>query len=107
MTDSGFTNILAVYAEPAWHDDADVVGDREGLTALRDAIDAALATGYGRADVTMHDGEGYTVHVAMGTYDEFARLETPYTEGYAQSVGGESVDQYVREKQEANGNGKA
>jgi hypothetical protein len=66
--------ILHIYPQSLWHNPAYVVGDRDGLTALRDAIDRALVSNQpSAAPVYCHDGEGYTVFVApVGTLDNIA-----------------------------------
>lgn len=80
---SGDPAHLHVYGQEAWHDEAFVVGDVAGLTALRDAIDAALRDGAAVTPVVfVNDGEGYQVvvaavpdmsGVAVPYHDEFAR----------------------------------
>jgi hypothetical protein len=57
------TNRLHIHAQPGQHDEAWLTGDRAGLLALRDAIDAALAAGTSAAEIMPGDGEGYTVVV--------------------------------------------
>ncbi len=54
---------LHVYAQPFWHQEAFIVGNREALEALRDAIDSALAEDEGKAVVVAADHEGYDLHV--------------------------------------------
>lgn len=54
---------LHIYGQFCWHSDANIRGTREGLTALRDAINDALETGEGKAAVVASDGEGYPVIV--------------------------------------------
>ena len=100
MTES-CVGTLAIYAQPAWHDDAIILGDREGLAALRAAIDAALATGYGTADTFVQDGEGYTLHVAMGSYTELEPVCTPYMDDYAGDYTGTEPEALVAAKRAA------
>ncbi len=54
---------LHVYAQPVQHEPAEIRGTREALTAMRDAIDAALAGGVGTASAFASDGEGFAVNV--------------------------------------------
>jgi len=101
-SDAGFTNILAVYGQEYWHRDVMVIGDRGGLTVLRDVIDRALAKGAAEADVLVQDGEGYTVYVARGdSYAELADLRVPYKHPVARSEHGASAWYYVLGKLEA------
>lgn len=52
---------LHVYPQPAEHGSAFIQGTKEGLLALRDAIDAALVGGVNEASAMVFaaDGEGY------------------------------------------------
>ncbi len=77
------TPMLHLYAQPFWHAEAYIVGDREGLTALRDAIDAALDTGRGTASPFASDGEGYELEVLAVSTEDAWRLGVPYTDEMA------------------------
>lgn len=57
--------LLNIHAQYQWHDDVLIVGNREGLMKLRDAIDRALSDAGPKAgnDVFASDGEGYGVNV--------------------------------------------
>ncbi len=68
---------LHVYGQEAWHDEAFVVGTAAGLTALRDAIDAALRDGAAvTPTVFVNDGEGYQVFVAA--VPDMSGVPVPY-----------------------------
>lgn len=54
---------LHIYGQYQWHHPATIKGNRLALTALRDAIDAALSGRHGQASVFATDGEGYSVDV--------------------------------------------
>ena len=59
-------NVLHLYAQPFEHADAFIVGDRDSLVKLREAIDDALASGSGFAVVLSPDGkpdERVTIHL--------------------------------------------
>lgn len=60
-------SILHIYAQQAPHDEAFIVGNREGLLALRRAIDAALSqkNGQSKESAFVSDGEGFDVHVIL------------------------------------------
>jgi hypothetical protein len=77
------TGTLALYAQPWWHCEAFVVGDRDGLVALRAAIDVALESDHGRCQTFVQDGEGYTTHVMIAKMVELHMLRCPYTDGRA------------------------
>lgn len=52
-----------ILPQQCWHDPAFIVGNREGLTALRDAINDALIHESASTEVFADDGEGYRVAV--------------------------------------------
>lgn len=53
--------LLHVYAQRRWHGELRIVGNRNALVALRDAIDAALVNGVTTTSAMTTDGEGYPV----------------------------------------------
>lgn len=75
--------LLHLYAQPAWHDDAWIVGNRAGLKALAQAIQNALASNEGRAEVMVADGEGYTLKVHLDNSEwqsqSWVKRAEPYT----------------------------
>lgn len=56
-------NLLHVYGQSFWHCPLDVLGTKEGIEALRDACNVALADGYGEGYSRQADGEGYVIKV--------------------------------------------
>jgi hypothetical protein len=54
---------LHVVPQYTYHADASIVGTREALVALRDAISYALKCGEAQMDTFASDGEGYTLTV--------------------------------------------
>lgn len=72
--------ILHLIAQSRWHEPAFVVGNRAGLIALRNAIDAALARAEPAAEVMCRDGEGYRVHVRCVPADEMDAIPLGYTD---------------------------
>jgi hypothetical protein len=54
---------LHVVPQYTYHDDAEILGTAEALTALRDAISYALKRGEAEMDTFASDGEGYTLMV--------------------------------------------
>jgi len=64
--------ILNIYGQEAWHTEARIIGNREGLEALKQTIDDALRVPDGKATTEndteplfASDGEGYEVIVEM------------------------------------------
>lgn len=54
---------LHIRPQLTYHAEATIVGTSDGLEALRDAVNAALAEGAGKATVFASDGEGYNLAV--------------------------------------------
>lgn len=81
---------LHLHAQSFPHDEAWVVGDRDGLQALRDAIDAALSGHPSAARSFAADGEGFVsivVCAEMGSNpllpyaeanNQYGRAQHPY-----------------------------
>lgn len=82
--------ILHIYAQDAWHDEAYIAGTREALKLLRDAIDSAIEKGTGSAECFVCDGEGYRIEVVVATKEQIGNMVVPYTsecaKGDAESV---------------------
>lgn len=74
--------LLHVYGPTSWHDEAYLVGDVRALTLLRDAIDRALAAedGLAQAELSVCDGEGYTMHVVKIASERMELTQLPYTD---------------------------
>jgi hypothetical protein len=79
------TNYLHIYAQPFEHQEAFILGDKEALTNLRNAIDKALTNGNNESSCQFYttDGEGYQVLVLCREMTDNVAL--PYTaEDYAE-----------------------
>lgn len=70
---------LHIYAQQQWHDEAYIVGERDRLESLRDAITVALETGQCKVLAFCNDGEGYDLHVICLREEQADRLAVPYT----------------------------
>ncbi len=82
-------NWLHVYAQEEQHESVWLVGDREALRNIRDAIDDVLSIPCTRDRNTLcADGEGYRVRVRLMTEEEMGALVLPYTDHVARGVGG-------------------
>ncbi len=78
--------LLHIYGQESFHDAAMIVGNREALIELANAIDKALdGHGNGTSEAFVSDGEGYGVRVVLydKPWDEWHKLPMPYTEDYA------------------------
>lgn len=77
---------LHLYAQEQEHDDAFVVGTRESLTALRNAIDQALEgeaahrSSDSLAEFTAADGECYDLYVKVVPESVEYKLSRPYAQ---------------------------
>lgn len=80
------TRLLHLYAQPAWHDDAWIVGNRAGLEALTQALQNALASSEGSAEVMVADGEGYTLKVYLDNSEWQGQSWIKRAEPYADEV---------------------
>lgn len=83
--------LLHIYGQDYWHCPVLIVGQKNALEKLRDAIDQALQEGHGTCTVYVNDGEGYDVHVVMenSNWGEpvWATMQVPYTDSCAQTNG--------------------
>ncbi|WP_027719056.1 hypothetical protein [Desulfovirgula thermocuniculi] len=79
--------LLHVYGQSAWHDDVFIVGNRQALKVLLEAVKEALDQGKGEVDgVFAADGEGYGIVVIREDDpwpEGWEKLALPYTEDYA------------------------
>lgn len=81
------TPLLHIYAQHSEHTEAYILGNREGLRALRAALDAALEHGAGTVEVMVADGEGYAVEIMLENSDwnspAWINAAVPYVASYA------------------------
>lgn len=79
--------LLHIFGQGAYHDDVDIVGNREALEELRDTISEALCGVPHHMEAFVNDGEGYSVIVRLleGDWDasSWQKLAVPYNEDYA------------------------
>jgi hypothetical protein len=79
--------VLQVYGQGAWHDDVYIVGNREALEALRDAINTAIDTGQGETACFVSDGEGFTTAILRDDTvfgnPEWYKYPVPYSDNIA------------------------
>lgn len=78
-------NVLHVYSQRQWHDDAYIVGDKESLQLLADAINKAISSGEGACQSCVNDGEGFDVHIRRVDDPQLLdKLAVPYTSDVAE-----------------------
>ena len=87
--------LLHLYAQPAEHDDAWIVGNRTALVAFAQAIQDAFTSGEGSTDAFTADGEGFTLHVRLDdtptSSPSWVRRAVPYTDESAREHRPEAV----------------
>lgn len=86
--------ILHVYAQGGPHDDARIIGTKEALENLRDAIDSTLDSGREErcAGLFTADGEGFDLLVEMQHGKRLEKAPTPYTDENFRNANQEGVD---------------
>lgn len=88
--------MLHIYS-PIWqHADSYIIGDKQALEDLRDALDRAISSKEPTSfNAFVNDGEGYTVHVAWLSEQEVDRLSLPYTDEMERSNRGIAPHQAI------------
>lgn len=78
-------DILHVYGQSIWHDEVRIIGTLTALTALRDAIDAAVSSGEDQVSASMfvRDGEGYSVRISARSAESIGSEQLPYSDPIA------------------------
>ena len=71
--------ILHIYGQQMWHDDAYIVGNRAALQRLRDEIDQALQYGEKKDVFSPKDNEGFDLFVTcVDDQFDWEQLDSPY-----------------------------
>ncbi len=80
-------NNVHVYSNWCQHSDAWIAGEEEGLRALRDAIDKALASGTvaTAVEAQANDGESYNLFVVKLPPETFGTLSPTYQDPTART----------------------
>lgn len=79
--------LIHIYPQESWHMDAYIVANREGLQALKEAIDEALDRENAEVEAFVSDGEGYEIEIILNdspwgsTF--WKQVAVPYTADYA------------------------
>ena len=72
--------LMNVYGQEAQHEEVFIVGSRERLMALRDAIETALEKGQGNSEASVNDGEFYDIYVICPKDEEVLKdMTMPYS----------------------------
>lgn len=80
--DDDWSDVLHIYPQLMWHDDAYIFGNRAGLTRLRDAINKALElpASVAECESFTSDGEGYSTYVRIMSDKDADELRLPYAD---------------------------
>lgn len=84
-------SMIHIFAQESWHEDAFIVANREGLEALRDALNKALKDGDKAVvelkDLMVGDGEGFDLAILRDdspfASEFWNRLAVPYSDEIA------------------------
>ncbi|WP_203362987.1 hypothetical protein [Bacillus sp. REN10] len=71
-----------IYSQDSWHDEAYIVGNKEGLEKLRDAINLTLEKGNTKNGFWPKDLEAYDVFIACVEDEVLDDLELPYSQEF-------------------------
>lgn len=84
MMNKGEERLLHSFGQTDPHGEAILIGNRKGLSALKDAIEAALDTGKGSCVLMPCDGENYEFQILMNEEDWqnpfWQKMAVPYCE---------------------------
>ena len=88
--------ILHIYAQQYYHQDAYIVGNKESLTELRNAINKAIdADSNEQCESSVADGEGYNINIMIVNDDRtFDKLRRPYIDECAKDTRKDAIDPY-------------
>lgn len=86
---------IHIYGQYSNHDDAFIIGNKEGLIALSDALDMVSAEWNNDTigvDIFTCDGEGYKIIIKRANDEDMEQLMLPYTEGYGNWKGNSPIE---------------
>ena len=86
LVQCGENDVLHIYAQRFEHDDAQIVGTREALIALRDYIDHVLHGGTDLRGSFAADGEGYWIEIKLSTWEDMNEMPPPYMDYWDDSA---------------------
>lgn len=74
-------NVIHIFGQHTYHDDVHIIGSKESLIALRDAIDKVVGSGKNveKIKAFVNDGEGFDLEViCCNEESDLSRLVSPY-----------------------------
>lgn len=80
---SVIADVIHIFGQDAWHDDAYIVGTPEAMKRLRDTIDRALSGGRAEMETFVNDGEGYGIIAIVADPETIDKIGVPYTDEMA------------------------
>ncbi|MCR4293612.1 MAG: hypothetical protein NUV76_12135 [Candidatus Kuenenia sp.] len=90
--------VVHIYGQHSHHMEVFILGNKQGLISLRNAINEAVYSGKKEAEVEVYcnDGEGYDVYIKMVNDKNIDKLPVPYTADYAQDTTGRSPASFFK-----------
>ena len=75
--------LIHIYGQLMWHEDIYIVGTKESLSRLRDALDVAILAKTACCSAIVNDGEGYDIFVIIDERILQDNYGVPYSSDYA------------------------
>lgn len=83
--------VVHIWQQLMWHCNGYIIGNKEGLLKLKEAIDKAINSGKSEAETFASDGEGYNIKVICIEDEETEYLAVSYTDEVAQEKSEKAV----------------
>lgn len=83
--------LIHVYGQLSWHEDVYIVGTKESLSRLRDALDAAILAKTACCSAVVNDGEGYDIFVAIDERISQGNYGVPYASEHAKEKNKDAI----------------
>ncbi|QHS09056.1 hypothetical protein [Sinimarinibacterium sp. NLF-5-8] len=71
--------MIHIYGQERWHDSVGIVGTRESVEALRDALSAALQVSHAEMQDFVNDGEGFEIAIKVVSEQVMHQMAVPYS----------------------------
>lgn len=80
-------DILKIFGSKTYHDQVIIIGDKESLTKLKNAIEKTIENGNtSKFDSFESDGEGFDIFVKCETIENLDKLPLHYYKDYSPEV---------------------
>lgn len=84
MTEEEYESLpwLHIYGQHFQHDGAKIIGTKDSLRALRDALDAAISDGTTEVEMIAADGDGYGLRIERTNRTGLDHAPLPYIDDH-------------------------